>query len=605
MLVIVSLLVMIPNQVGAEDPVKLDGLPTDGNYNYVILADMNNDGYLDIVTGAGGYPGDDPGGLYVYVSNKGDSFTKTNNGLPGPGKDYFGSVQAVDIDKDGNLDIVGAFESHWSRGNDKGIGIWLGDGASGTSISFTKANTPIDKTSFDAAYCADINSDGKLDLVGASESGIYAWEGKHSGSTLSWTEVRTGLPTTGEYTGAMLGDVNNDGRLDIVAGSYQSKGISIYLCSGSGSISWSEGHSDTDLKTTSNSFEMFLTDLDGDSNLDIVAGFRGGIRAYLGNGNSGDRGTWWTDVSQGFPTSGDYYQIAVADLDSDGKPEVSSAYKVWSNSGRIDDGSTYKWSEMDIDTSVSTSVGIAIADLNKDGYLDIVGCGWDIGVRAYQLFIEPLEENEYKVSGKIIDQKTGKPIKDALIKLDNGGAGITTGSDGRYELQLKNGLYELTISKNEYKTSKKVFEVSGIDLTLDIQLIPITGEPEAKYILSGLVKNDESGDPIDGANVTLEPGDITVKTKSDGKYEITVTNGSYVMTITAPDYYSKTFNVDINGGDVVKDLAVIKKDQLPGYGDEPEEDSLPLRTILMIAGVFILIIIILIILVRRKRKKVE
>jgi hypothetical protein len=163
----------------------------------------------------------------------------------------------------------------------------------------------------------------------------------------------------------------------------------------------------------------------------------------------------------------------------------------------------------------------------------------------------------------------------------------------------------MTISMNDYKTSKKLFEVSGIALDLHIQLIPITGEPEATYILSGVVENDQSGDPVNGASVTLEPGDLSAQTDSEGKYEITVTNGSYILTITAPDYFSKTFNVDINGDDSVKDLAVIKKDQLPGYGDEEEDDSIPLRTILMIAGGLFLVIIIMIVLVRMKSKKVK
>ena len=61
-------------EAGSRAPTQLTGLPEDGNFNYVTLADVNNDGYLDIIAGAGGYPGEKPGGLYVYLNQNGKSF---------------------------------------------------------------------------------------------------------------------------------------------------------------------------------------------------------------------------------------------------------------------------------------------------------------------------------------------------------------------------------------------------------------------------------------------------------------------------------------------------------------------------------------------------
>ncbi len=364
---------------------SLTGLPSSGKYNYVSMADVNKDGYLDIIVGAGGYPGDSPGGLYVYLNQNGNSFKSSSSGLPGEGKSYFGSVQVIDIDGDSNLDLIGAYESRWSRGDDNGIGIWLGNGGSGGTMKWTAATSPVSTGSYDSAHCADIDNDGKLDLVAGSSSGLYVWKGSHSPGSLAWKDASSGLPTSNEYTGVWLGDVNNDQRLDIAAGSYSSQGVSVFLCSVSGTLSWSDGDTDTSLIQTGNSFDMRIVDLNDDTNMDIIASIRGGIRAYLGNGNSGGKDTWWTEISTGLPTSSDYYQLAIADLDNDGKTDIGCSYKVWSNSGNMADSTSYSWEELELGISDSSSIGFAIGELDNDGHLDIAGCGWDIGVKAYAL----------------------------------------------------------------------------------------------------------------------------------------------------------------------------------------------------------------------------
>ena len=488
----------------ASTPIKLSGLPDEGKYNYVTLVDVNKDEYLDIIVGAGGYPGNEPGGLYVNLNQAGKSFTDASTGLPGEGKNYFGSVQVIDIDKDSNLDLIAAYESRWSKGDDKGIGLWLGNGGSGGSMSWTAANSPVSSGSFDSVCCADINNDGNVDLVGASSSGIHAWQGS-SGSTLAWTEVSSGLPSSNEYTGVTLGDINNDDRLDIVAGSYSSKGISVYLCSSSGSVSWTEGHTDTDLVKSGNSFGMYLTDLNEDSNL----GIRGGLKAYIGNGNSGTKDTWWVDVSSGLPTSGDYYQIAVEDINNDGKLDIGSNFKIWSNTGSMTNPNSYSWEQLDLGISDSKSVGLAIGDLDNDEQLDIVGCGWETGVKAYIL-----------------------------------GSG--------------------------------------------------SGGPTQYHLIKGIVKDQQNDTPLAGVTVELEPGGYSTTTDANGKYTLSIPNGSYIQSFKMSGYQSDSINIEINGNNIIKDFALSSGTPI---NDEEEKDDndggLPFMEAPIIAMALLIVIILL------------
>ena len=583
---------------GSRAPIKLSGLPEDGKFNYVTLADLNNDGYLDIITGAGGYPGEEPGGLYVYLNQNGKSFKDSSSGLPGPGKDYFGSIQVIDIDKDSNLDIIASYESRWSTGNDKGIGIWFGNGGSGGSMKWTAAKSPVNTGSYDAAYCADINNDGDLDLAGGSSSGIHVWKGQHSKGSLTWTQTSSGLPTTGEFTGVTLGDLNNDGRLDLVAGSYNSRGISVYTCSKSGSISWTEADKDTNLKQSGESFEMTLADLNSDSNLDIIAGIRGGIKIYLGNGLTGDKSDWWTEVSSGLPTSDDYYQMTVADINADGKLDIGSSFQVWTNSGSMSDAKSYAWSTLDIGISESDSIGLTIGDLNNDGNLDIIGCGWGIGVRAYTLILGTggtPGENKYLLKGTVKAQEDNSLLKGATVRIDTNGMDTITDNSGYFEFNVEEATYELTVNLKDYKSAKKIVIVSGSDITVEIKLTKTSDVAEAEYIVSGRLTDKDAGDPVSDATIILEPGGYSTTTDSDGKYVLTAPNGSYIITVTGSDYQGVTDNIEINGDDVNQDFSLSSTTTENGDGgdDKKEDSSTPFLELPLFIFALISILVIL------------
>jgi hypothetical protein len=373
--------------------LELPGLPEEGNYNYVVLADLNKDTYLDIVAsgaGRGGYYEASPGGLHAYTNRNGTSFINDSVGLPQPGADNFHSthsqLQVIDINKDSNPDIVAA---EWlSHQYESLISIYLGNGGEGGSMKWTQAEGPGLYGSWSGVACRDIDSDGHLDLVAGGAYGLNVWKGNHAGGVLNWTDASTGIPDSIHHvSGIRLADVNNDGRLDIVTGQEEGPGVQVYTCSETGDIFWTEAHNGTPLaRLKTNTWDVVLTDLNGDSNLDLVASAKNGIRVFLGNGNSGDRSTWWMDVSNGLPTSGTYYQLGVGDIDNDGKTDISSALSVWSNLGDMSNTNSYSWKGVGAGLPDRVSVGIALGDLDLDGNTDVVCCGWETnypGIHAF------------------------------------------------------------------------------------------------------------------------------------------------------------------------------------------------------------------------------
>ncbi|MCK5561424.1 MAG: VCBS repeat-containing protein, partial [Thermoplasmata archaeon] len=338
----------------------------------------------------------------------------------------------------------------------------------------------------------DINNDGQLDLIGGSSKGLFAWQGSHTGGTLSWSSVSDGLSTSNEYTGVKLGDINNDGRLDIVAGSYSSRGISVYICSTSGSISWTEGNEDTNLKSSGNTFDNYLIDLNQDSKLDLVASIRGGIKVYLGNGNSGSRDTWWKDVSKGLPTSDDYYEIAIDDVNADGKPDICSNFQIWSNSGSMSNPDSYSWSQLELGATLSEPIGTAVGDLNDDDNLDIVGCGWGSGVVAYTLTLgsgSGVVKIKYLLSGVVKDSANGKPIVDVSVKLEPGGYSGKSDGQGTYNIKAPNGTYTLSYSISGYLSDSENVVINGDNVVKDVDMVVGEDPKEDK-------KEDDSGLPF-------------------------------------------------------------------------------------------------------------
>jgi hypothetical protein len=188
------------------------------------LADVNNDGRADIV----GFGND---GAWVSLSTgagfSAPSLWVNNYGYNAGGwRVEYHPRHLADVNNDGRADIVGF-------GND---GAWVSrsTGAGFTAPSLWVANYGYNAGGWRVPYhpreLADVNHDGRADIVGFGNDGVWVSRSTGGGFTAPqlWVNnfgyVAGGWRT--EYHPRLMGDVNHDGNADIVgfgnAGAYVS-----------------------------------------------------------------------------------------------------------------------------------------------------------------------------------------------------------------------------------------------------------------------------------------------------------------------------------------------------------------------------------------------
>jgi len=185
----------------------------------------------------------------------------------------------ADFNRDGIPDVV---VTNYDSG-DVSVLLGRGDGTFQAQRRFNATPNPL------GLDVGDLNNDGKLDLVAIDSTpsdkpnNITVLLGRGDGTFEPEQQPFLQVPDVLFLANVRLADFNNDGRLDLAVGGGQLQGIDIYLGNGDGTFTY-KGHFDGGRQSAG----MAVADFNHDGNLDLVlVNFSEihGVTVLLGNGD--------------------------------------------------------------------------------------------------------------------------------------------------------------------------------------------------------------------------------------------------------------------------------------------------------------------------------
>lgn len=272
-----------------------------GQYPFFVLTnDFNGDGKQDLVTS-----NSDGNSISILLGNGNGTFQPPNHFSVGNRPLW---LEVRDFNGDGKADIA---VTHYFS-NDVAVLLGNGNGTFQPPVFY-----PTGTNAYSVA-AGDVNNDGKLDLVVVNYT-CYQCNSSFSvllGNGNGTFQNATNFPTGGNGSQShALGDLNHDGKLDIVVSSADSNNLSVLLGNGNGTF-----QTPVNYPTGSNPVVVALGYLNSDNILDLAVTtyFNNQVSVRLGNGN----GTFQNEV--GYNSGPNPGQALINDFDGNGVADLAA-----------------------------------------------------------------------------------------------------------------------------------------------------------------------------------------------------------------------------------------------------------------------------------------
>jgi FG-GAP-like repeat len=361
----------VPSDAKFVDPTKLEVMPRPV---FVVTGDLNNDTFVDLITGS-----NETHELKTFLNDGLGAFNLAQT-IPIVGTALNGVREAItgDFDRDGRLDLAVLLVFDSTVLTFHGLGNGQFDAMQKLELNETSGNRAVSLKSADlnsdgwldlivsrqdvldtndkdvvlilpnqgngqfglgqaikirlprALDVADFNGDGALDVLIVADTNKVALALGHGDGTFETPKVIFLGSSVELFLALEVADLNNDGRLDLVLGTFPAQGfrgvIRVALQQDGGGF---ESSQFAFLAGTSFFGGLRLADMNGDGVLDLLATGSEATELLLGTGDGG------FGNSQFFFQTGFGRQVEAADLNGDGKLEIVVAEDVITGNGLL------------------------------------------------------------------------------------------------------------------------------------------------------------------------------------------------------------------------------------------------------------------------------